>query len=101
MLDCDNNTTGWCIEVKGFFHYDNKCHFYPLNFEIGAYVHASRTFYKHIFHRLLRNLHGKYFVQLPSFPHNCSLSCWILDLGECTIHIDDDTNIHVSGGDNM
>jgi hypothetical protein len=50
MLDhCDNNTTGWCIEVEGVFHSDNNCHFYRLNFEIGANTHASRTFYTNTF----------------------------------------------------
>jgi hypothetical protein len=72
MLDCDNNTTGWCIEVEGFFHSDNKCHFYPLNFEIEAYTHASRTFYTNTF------FIGSFTIFMASILCNCPYSLIIV-----------------------
>jgi hypothetical protein len=78
MLDCDNNTTGWCIEVDGFFHSDNKCHFYPCNFEIGANTHAS-PFYTNIFFMVPSHSSWQVFCAIAPIPHTCSLSHWILD----------------------
>ena len=93
---------------------NNKCYFYTPSFEIGAYTHASWAFCAiSFFHWFLHNLHGfraillhvSWFSALiPSQLFFILLDAWFEILISIwfirTMHVGD-SNIHVSGGDNM